>query len=306
MCSKHYYASLPSSVLKNIWVGDVIFGRWSIRRQAARMHRNGSLEAEALQRVKHVIGRTDWDRACMVQLNPQAEYHYCSETLRDEFYLHKWDIDKCEKFSIFMTQASYPIKGLHFVIEAMPTILRRYPNAKLYIAGYNITAKKTIKDMLKVSSYGRYIIKLIKKYELEKDIIFLGLLNEQEICERFLKSHVFVLSSTVENESNSLSEAKILGIPSVVSFVGGVTSRIDHYEDGFAYQHDAPYMLAYYVCEIFEKRETALKLSAKAREHAIETHDAVRNVKRLLEIYHEIHMRAGQSGGNIMRAAEAL
>ena len=37
----------------------------------------------------------------------------------------------------------------------------------------------------------------------------------------------------------------------MASYVGGVTDKIEHGKDGFFYQHDAPYMLAHYVCEIF-------------------------------------------------------
>ena len=45
----------------------------------------------------------------------------------DEFYKHKWNIDNCDKFSIFMSQGSYPIKGLHLMLEAMPIILENFP-----------------------------------------------------------------------------------------------------------------------------------------------------------------------------------
>ena len=136
--------------------------------------------------------------------------------------------------------------------------------------------------------YGKYIKKLIKDYKLEKSIIFTEPLDEKQMCERFLKSNIFVSASTIENESNSLSEAKMLGVPSVSSYVGGVIDRINHNEDGFFYQHDAPYMLAYYVCEIFSNKDIALKFSKKAREKAMKTHDRETNANRLIEIYRNI------------------
>ena len=92
----------------------------------------------------------------------------------------------------------------------------------------------------------------------------------------------------IENESNSLSEAKIMGVPSVASYVGGVTDRIEHGKDGFFYQHDAPYMLTHYVCEIFACDELAVQLSEKAREHALKTHDRETNTKQLIAIYESI------------------
>jgi len=80
----------------------------------------------------------------------------------------------------------------------------------------------------------------------------------------------------------------ILGVPCVASSVGGVTDLLKDKEEGFVYQTDAPYMLAYYVCEIFSNDELALQFSKKSREHAIKTHDRENNTKRLIEVYREI------------------
>ena len=87
----------------------------NLKQQQSKFIKHGAFEIKALQKVKHIIGRTTWDRACAYQINPDAEYHSCNETLRDEFYKHNWDINNCEKHSIFVSQGSYPIKGLHFI-----------------------------------------------------------------------------------------------------------------------------------------------------------------------------------------------
>ena len=89
----------------------------------------------------------------------------------------------------------------------------------------------------------------------------------------------------MENGSNSLCEAQLVGTPCVASYVGGVPDMLRDKEEGFLYQHDAPYMLAYYVCEIFGNDELALKFSKNAKEHALKTHDRDENTRRLLEIY---------------------
>jgi glycosyltransferase involved in cell wall biosynthesis len=250
--------------------------------------RRGENEIEAIKKTNHIIGRTTWDKACTFQTNPNARYHFCNETLREEFYKHQWDIDMCETHSIFISQAQYPIKGLHFVLLAMPIILLKYPDSKLYISGKDITKSDTLKDRLLMTYYGKYIKKLIKTLKINDNVFFTGPLDEKEMCDRFLKSHIFVSPSTIENESNSLSEAKILGVPSIVSYVGGVIDRINHNDDGYLYQHDAPYMLAYYVCEIFKDIDLSLSLSKKARENATKTHDREMNTKRLIEIYKSI------------------
>jgi len=284
---QHYMAAVPADVQKRFTLRDFIKQDNLIQQQNKFKHR-GIHEIASLQKTKHIIGRTNWDRICTSQINPQAQYHFCNETLRDEFYKHRWDIDKCERYSIFISQSSYPIKGLHVLLEAMPLISKRFPQTKIYISGHSIVKSDSWLDKLKISSYGRYIKGLIDKYHLQDKVIFTGILNEKEMCERFLKSHVFVSPSVVENESNSLSEAKIMGVPSVASYVGGVIDRINHGVDGFLYPFDASYMLAYFICEIFAHDELALGFSQNARENANLLHDPQTNLHTLIDIYKKI------------------
>lgn len=289
---KHYMSNLPFGVQKRFMFRDFV-KQDNIQQQQKKFIEKGKLEREAIKRTKHIIGRTTWDKACTSQINPDATYHFCNETLREEFYNHKWKLDQCERFSIFTSQASYPIKGIHFVLEAMPLILKRFPQTKLYIAGYDITKVDTIKQKIKLSSYGKHIRNLIKEYKLGESVIFTGVLDEEKMCQRYLKSHVFVCPSSIENSPNSLGEAMILGVPSVASYVGGIPDMLKDKEEGFLYQHDAPYMLAQYICEIFENKDLAIKFSKNAREHASKTHDRDENIRRLIGIYEEIKGKRG-------------
>lgn len=285
--AKHYMACLPFHVQNRFTIRDFI-KQDNLKQQQTKFVKRGVLEIKALQKVKHIIGRTTWDRACTYQINPEAEYHFCNETLRDKFYKHHWDINCCEKHSIFVSQGSYPIKGLHFMLEAMPLILKHYHDAKLYIGGQNITKFDTLKDKFKISSYGKYIKELIGRYNLGKSVFFTGLLNEQQMCEQYLKSHVFVCPSIIENSPNSLGEAMIMGVPCIASDVGGVADLLKHNEEGFIYQADAPYMLAFYINKIFSDDDLALKFSKNEKEHAQFTHNRRANLDNLITIYSTI------------------
>jgi glycosyltransferase involved in cell wall biosynthesis len=287
ICSKHYYANLPNNVVDRFTFRDFI-KQDNIAQQAKKFYKKGKYEIEAIKNANHIVGRTDWDRACTMQINPNAKYHFCNETLRDEFYKHTWDINECGKYSIFISQGNYPIKGLHFILEALPEIIKRFPKTHLYVAGGNIIKNDTLMDKVKLSSYGKYILELIKKYKLSDFITFTGSLNEQQMCERFLKSNVFVSASSIENSPNSVGEAMILGVPTISSDVGGVKNMLYHNVDGFLYQHDAPYMLAYYVCKIFESDELANLLSENAIKHARMTHNRQNNLENMLRIYEEV------------------
>lgn len=286
---KHYMASLPYKIQKRYTLRDLLRSD-NLVNQQKKFTENGVFEINAIERSENVIGRTTWDRACTHQINPHINYYFCNESLRNSFYNNIWDFSYCEEYSIFTSQASYPIKGVHFLIEALPLILKKYPKTKLYIAGNKIVKPGKFTEKVKMSSYSQYIYDLIKKYSLEENIVFTGTLSEKEMCERYLKSNVFVLPSAIENSPNSLGESMILGVPSVASFVGGTPDMLNQGEEGFLYQYDAPYMLAHYVCKIFGERKVSEKLSRNARARALKTHDVAKNTNVLLEIYSRIIM----------------
>lgn len=284
MCSKHTYASLPfytiyGFTIRNLLRRDSIYGLKKI--YALR----GKNEIKALKGTNNIIGRTIWDRTCSEQINPEAKYHFCNETLREEFYKHQWNINNSEKYSIFLSQGQHAIKGLHYMLEAMPLILKKFPETKVYIGGKDITKTDTFKDRLLSTYYGKYIQKMIRRLNIEDNVIFIGVLDEKQMCERYLKSHVFVCPSSIENSPNSLGEAMLLGVPCVASYVGGIPDMIKDKEEGFLYQHDAPYMLAHYVCEIFGNDVLAWELSKNAKKRALETHNKDENTRKLIEIY---------------------
>lgn len=284
--ARHFVGALPLSAQRKPALSNLVRG--DLLQQRRRLTKSGEIETATLRLAGHASGRTDWDRACVARINPSARYHFCNETLRDEFYGHKWCRSRVEPYAIFMSQSSSPIKGLYLMIEALPDILRKYPDAHLYVSGNDPTRLNGFADLLKRSSYGKYLAELIDEEHLASKITFLGPLSAEEMRARMLASNVFVSASTIENSSNSLCEARILGVPCVTSFVGGVTSLVRHGVDCFAYQHDAPYMLAHYVCEVFRKPETADRFSIESRNTAARMHDRVANAQRMREIYASI------------------
>lgn len=280
----HYYCGIPEHVCKSPSLIERKY-HMSIENDRRGFIASGVYEIEAIRKVKHVIGRTDWDEACTKQINPSVHYHHCNESLRSSFYENRWSIDFCEKHSIFTSASHYPIKGFHLMLEAMPLILQRFPDTHLYTTGREPRKPDGWKYYINYNSYPRYLRKLLDKNGLNENVSFLGALYEKQMCERYLKSNVFVSPSSIENSSNSICEAMLLGLPIVSSDVGGVKSLLIHEKEGYLYQQDAPYMLAYYVCKVFEDNDRAVEMGAHAREHALKTHDRDKNLRDMIDIY---------------------
>jgi len=285
--AQHFYASLPTKAIFGFTLRNLL-NRDSVYLEKKSFEKIGISETNALKKIEHVIGRTTWDRTNLLQINPKINYYFCNEMLRESFYKHKWGLESCERNTIFLSQGRDSYKGLHNAIESLPLILRRFPNAKVYMAGVDITKVDTLEALLFRTYYGKYIRRRIWELRLQDHVFFTGVLAEPEMCERYLRSHVFLCPSSIENSPNSLGEAMILGVPCVASYVGGIPDLLEHQKEGLLYQADAPYMLAHYICELFSNDNMALEFSRSARKRALVTHSKNRNLQQLLQIYGEL------------------
>jgi glycosyltransferase involved in cell wall biosynthesis len=268
------------TTLRDIFRNDTIF------KQKKSLRYRSKYEIELLKSVNYIIGRTLWDKSQTQAINPSAQYLKCNETLRDEFYTGEtWELENCDKYTIFLSQGYYPIKGLHQIIRALPLIIKQYPNTRIYIAGNNFFSK----PWWRLHGYAKYILDLIKKRRLNDKVIFLGQLSPQEMKKRYLKSNVFVCPSAIENSPNSIGEAQILGVPCVASNVGGISDMIEDGVTGFLFRFEEYEILAKKICEIFEDIDLANKLSINGRITASERHNKVNNAKMLNDIYFRIN-----------------
>ena len=278
----YYYGMTKGDVYKNLTFRDIVRG--TVIKGQKLFKQRGEYEKDMIRMAKHIIGRTSWDRARTWAINPDAAYHFCNETLRSDFYDGSvWDYNQCTKHSIFLSQAGYPIKGLHQVLKAMPIILRHYPDTKIRIAGADITKSGSWSEKLRLSGYGLYIKRLIKKYHLEDKVTFTGNLNGAEMKQEYLRSNVFVCPSTIENSPNSLGEAQILGVPCVASYVGGIADMMKGNEDNL-YRFEEIEMLAEKVCCVFANKDCQINM----REKAAIRHDKSINCEQLYSIYEAI------------------
>jgi len=271
-----------SDIIKYITFHDILKG--SLLSEKNRFKKSGKYEFELLKKVTHIIGRTSWDRARTWAINPNADYHFCNETLREEFYDGSiWNYSSCNKHSIFLSQAGYPIKGFHQVLKAIPLILREFPDTTIRVAGEDITRSNGIKGILHYTGYGKYLKRLIRKYHFEEAVTFVGNLNAQQMKQEYLKANLFICPSSIENSPNSLGEAQILGVPCIASYVGGVMDMMKGNEQNL-YRFEEFEMLAYRICEVFKSHVYQVDMRSVANYR----HDAQGNADCLFNIYKRI------------------
>lgn len=287
--SNYYLGGLSKKhILKNITLRDIL--KFDTLFQAQyKFKKRGDQELKYFKYAKSFIGRTDWDKAHVLALNPEAKYFHCNEILRSNFFTNpKWNIELASKNSIFLSQAAYPIKGLHKVLEALGKVKLKYPQIQLRIAGPDILKSNSKLSFLKISNYGKIIKKLIRKNGLQKNVLFLGYLSEKEIIKEFLNARIFICPSSIENSPNSLGEAQILGVPSIASYVGGIPQMVKHGINGLLYQFDETNILKMYIEELLLNDDLCIKLSKNSIETSEARHNAKFNANQNISIYRQL------------------
>lgn len=283
--AKYYSLGLSKyQIFRNLSFGDLFRG--SVIRDARRYKERGKVEVELIKKVHHIIGRTSFDRTHTWAINPDAKYHFCNEILREDFYTGRWSYGDCQPHTIFFSQANNPLKGLHFLLRALAIVKEEYPDVKLNIAGRDITAhRSSLRGLYAYSGYGKLIKHLISNSSLQQTVSFLGPLSAEQMKEALLYSNVFVCSSSIENSSNSLAEAQMLGVPCVASFVGGLPDMIPNKECGRLYRCEDVESLAYQICDVF-KTSTVFD-NSQMRYLASNRHNQLNNIQALLSIYQQ-------------------
>ena len=281
--TEHYADGVPEKEQKRSTFRDFV-RKDNIRQQQEKFRLRGVLEAEAVKKLHHVIGRTSWDYARAKELNPEITYHFCNETLRENFYEGQWSYETCRRHSVFASSCSYPVKGFHYLLEAMAIVRKTYPDATVSVTGRSYLGGSW-KDLLRRGGYEAYLAKLTKQYHLEDALHFLGDLSAEEMKQAFLNANVFVLPSTMENSPNSLGEAMLLGVPSVAADVGGVKDLMVDEREGRIYEAGHVGDLAQHILELFAMEDRAADMGRVARKHALVTHDPEKNLNDLLAVY---------------------
>ncbi len=248
--ARYYLGGIKREDVHKSSLRDFVFHNGLLAQQKD-FERRGVLEKQFLSSIEHIIGRTEWDQAHSLAINPDASYYYCGETLRQVFYEKRWSFKNCNPHLIFASQAGYAIKGFHKLLLAFPYILNEYPDSKICLTGQSPFNK----PFYKLGTYEKYIKKLISQLKIRDKIIFLGSLDDQQMCNQFLKCHVFVCPSAIENSPNSLGEAQIMGVPHVASFVGGIPEIVE-YNNSILYRFDEHEMLAKRIKNIFKLGES--------------------------------------------------
>lgn len=269
------------------WLDYHCNGYKSMRENQLLFVDKGNDEIETISKAAYILGRTNWDCSYVKSIRKNIRYLECGEVLRKEFYNTDctWKVEKCNRYSIFISQADYALKGLHLILPAIAMLREDYPDIHVTIAGGNGIANG-IKD--KEKPHDRYLMDLIDRYGVKDIVEFIKAIPPEEMIKHYLKAHVYVNCSTIENSSNSIGEAQVLGVPVIASYTGGTPDLIDHTKTGLLYQMDAPYMFADCFRKIVDNDAFSQEISECEKKVAAERYSKDRIYSQISEIYKKV------------------
>lgn len=163
-----------------------------------------------------------------------------------------------------------PIKGNKYFIISLRKVLKVIPNLRVLIVGEG--------------SQKRLLKHLVKKYHLDKQVIFLG--HRDDIEKIISIFDVFVLSSLNEGMGICLLEAQAKGIPVVATRVGGIPAVVKEAVTGILVPPKDPNAMAEAIIYLLANESKRKEMSKEALNWVDERFSIHTMINKHTELYH--------------------
>jgi glycosyltransferase involved in cell wall biosynthesis len=169
----------------------------------------------------------------------------------------------------------YARKGLFTLIDSMPSVVKRYPNAKFIISG-----KGQSDEMHKLITHA-------EKLGVKNNIIFTGYYPDKKLPRLYQAADVFAFSTFYEHHPFAVLEALATGLPVVTTTVGGIPETIESGKNGFLVEPFNARAFGEKILYLLEHPVAATEMGAQARKTIVENYDWSIVVKDAMKVYDE-------------------
>ncbi|MCI5140924.1 MAG: glycosyltransferase family 1 protein [Candidatus Electrothrix sp. ATG1] len=163
------------------------------------------------------------------------------------------------------------VKGIKYLLQAMPKIINEFPDITLLIVGDG-----SEKSSLKAES---------RQLDIEKNVIFTG--ARDDIPEVFQVLDIYLLPSLSEGLPMGLLEAMAAGCPVIATAIGGVPSVIKHGVTGVLIPKKNPVAIAkevIYLLSNYDVRGKYSKYSKVIIEKKYSINEMMKHYERLYAV----------------------
>jgi glycosyltransferase involved in cell wall biosynthesis len=181
---------------------------------------------------------------------------------------------KKDEFEIMTAGYLLKRKGIQYLIEAMPLILKEFKNIKLRIVGDG--------------PFKQELMRLVKKLSLDDAVSFEGLVPRSKLVNYYANCDVYVQPSLSETFPSTIREAMSVGRPVVATTVGFIEEHVIDGVNGFLVPKENSEAIADKIATLISDGDLQLKIGARARTYAKNNFDWDKIVAMWYSIYEKL------------------
>ena len=167
-----------------------------------------------------------------------------------------------------------PQKGIEYFIRAIPSIAKRYPEAKFIIVGEG-WSRDILEAEARASGQGR-------------KIQFTGFASDKEVINLMTSADVLVVPSVYEPFGIVALEGMASGVPVVASQVGGLSEVIEHNRTGLFVYPRSPESIAWGIDRVLSDPDHAKWLTENAKEKLHKAYSWEAVAMKTVEVYRKV------------------
>jgi len=168
-----------------------------------------------------------------------------------------------------------PYKGVQFLIEAIPDVLRDCPDAKFLIGG---AMRYDTADL------GR----MIKSLKIKNSVTFTGYVSDQDLPRLYGCCDVFCYPSLWEGFGLTPAEAQACGKPVVAFNTCAIPEVVENGHTGLLVEPRNVEALAEALVSLLQNKEQRLRMGLEGRERVLRLFSWDKAAEQTLQIYHEV------------------
>ncbi len=224
-----------------------------------------------------ITALTEWEKTAISKLGIDSRK---IDVVPNGVDLEKYNAGKTDYFKklgikgkilLFVGQPTQR-KGWKYFLDAMPRILKGFPDAKAVFIGYS--QNKELEDYSK--SLG-----------LDKSVVFLGYLPEENKIDAFKSADVFVFPTLYEGFGIVFLEAMASSLPIVTTDSAGNKEIVENNKNGLLIKTKNSLEIAEAVIKLLENKTLRAKIS-KANKRKVLDYEWKKVTEKYLEIYEDV------------------
>ena len=178
------------------------------------------------------------------------------------------------------------LKNTKVLIQALPEVLKKFPQAKLRLIGSDtLTGPRR-------SSYRQMVEGLAHELGVRDKVEFSDMMPRKELLEHYQQARLTVVPSLFENFPFTCLEAMSCGCPVIASNVGGLPEMIEDGVSGFLFQPDNKEELAEKIVALLSDPALAESMGNEAAIRVRRYYSQEVIIPQVLKVYRQL---AGKS-----------